>query len=105
MQLKHCWQEGDSADDLIRNKKNKIRYGASKMMEEGVIDENEYEYICAWVDNAPTKHYQPYLYIIPAAIIEKERVHHVSPMESARPWSEEYQIKDLASNEFDIIQF
>ena len=70
---------------------------------EGTISEEAKDEIIYIVDNTPFEYWRPLLYIIPSEFV-KDRVDLV-PIEKRAGLGNEYIIKDLKRNEFDIVEF
>ena len=55
------------------------------------------------IDSAGIELFRPLIYLIPSELV-KERILQVSVDDAANPLSTEYQVLDLESHEFEIIQ-
>ena len=88
---------------LIEKNKDGLHRGALHHLEIGTITNEEYARIIKMIDMSPITDYKPLLYIIPATPI-LAKIKRVEVEASANPLSVEYQILNLTSDEFDIIE-
>lgn len=96
-----------SSKDLHSNKidqnRTGLKKGAAKMLERGIIDENDFGRIIKIIDKASIEDFEPILYLIPENLVSsKLRV--VDVEDAANPLSSEFQIEELSKNEFEIIE-
>lgn len=96
-------ESGDLHSDKIRNNINGLRRAAVQKLANGDIDDEEFVKINLMIDKATPDLFKPLLYIIPKDLV-KTRINVVPITETAGILSEEFQIVDLATHEFEIIQ-
>ena len=93
----------DHHSSKIKENKAGLKKGAAKMLERGIIDENDFARILKIIDKSSIKEFSPILYLIPAEIV-KDKIKVVDVEEAANPLSSEYQIEELVDGEFEIIE-
>ncbi len=96
-------QGGDLHSSKIEGNKIGLKKGAGIHFAKGTISENEYASIIKMIDSADINDFRPLLYLIPKATVE-HKVIQVSVEECANPLSVEYQIENLSSDEFELIE-
>jgi hypothetical protein len=85
----------DDHSDFIERNRRGIKRGASIMLADGKIDDNQYQMINYWVDKATHIRFRPLLYLIPANMVTGK----------LNPLGPEYRIFDLEEGEFEIVEF
>lgn len=93
----------DCHSEKIRTTLIGLKKGASINKSKGVITDVEYDTIISIVDNANNKQLRPLLYVIPKALVEHKIVV-VDVKNAANPLGVEYQIPDLKTGEFEILE-
>jgi hypothetical protein len=102
--LNDCEYE-DTHSHLINNYKKTFRRLASSWLSNGIITDQDKEDILAMVNSTSWKIWRPQLYIISRSkIVPSSRLHLVPPAERAAR-GDEWQIKDLDSSEFEILEW
>jgi hypothetical protein len=94
----------DDHSDFIERNRRGIKRGASIMLADGKIDDNQYQMINYWVDKATHIRFRPLLYLIPANMVTG-KLKLVPLEETANPLGPEYRIFDLEEGEFEIVEF
>jgi|SRR6185437_3047887 len=97
-------KSSDMHSSKIKENKYGLIRGANYHLEIGTIDEEEYARIIRIIDKATIAEFRPLIYVIPSHLI-KDRLKEVEVDLIANPLSIEYQINDLTSEEFDLIEF
>ncbi len=97
-------KEGDLHSDKIKNNIIGLKKEAGIHYENKIINDNELALITKIIDTAQISDFRPLLYVIPTALVQG-KIRTVSVDKIANPLSIEYQIIDLKSNEFEIIEF
>lgn len=86
----------------IEKNKSGILKGAVKMFESWKITQDEKDDIILMINDADITDFTPVLYIIDQKLVNK-KIKTPSLIEKAGKFSDEYQIYDLLTNEFDVI--
>lgn len=94
----------DNHSSKIHQNRTGLIKGATIMLEKGVIDEDDYGRILKIIKTANFGQFTPLLYVIPKHLVEN-RIIRVDIESSANSLSTEFQIEDLSSEEFEIIEF
>jgi hypothetical protein len=94
----------DSHSSKIRENKSGLKKGAIIQRSLNLIDDADLVKITKIIDTAPMNYFRPLIYLIPKPAVQ-HKVIEVEVEISANPLSVEYQIIDLKSNEFEIIEF
>ncbi len=94
---------GDLHSDKIKGNKSGLMKGASIQLSNGIITEQDYLRIVKIIESALLKDFRPLVYVIPRSKVDAKIVS-VDVEDSANPLSIEYQIHDLKSSEFDVIE-
>ncbi len=94
---------GDLHSPKIEENRSGLKKGALLNFENGIISEIELARINKIIDTALIKDFRPLIYIIPFNGIKK-KINLVDVELTANPLSMEYQIPELKSSEFDIIE-
>jgi hypothetical protein len=81
-----------------------LEKGAAINVSKGKIDKEDYLRIQAIINKAERIQFKPLLYVIPYHAVEN-KIRKVSVEVAANPLGKEYQIDDLAAEEFHIIEF
>jgi len=102
--LKSEVDEQDYHSAKISSNKKGIKAGASIMLKNGKITDQEFGVIVDMVDKSSIRDFRPLIYLIPKEIVG-ERLEQVPVDQRANPLSVEYRILDLYNNEFEIIEF
>lgn len=102
--LKEDVTNSDLHSIKISENRNGLTKGALINFENGTITDIELARIQKIIKNAEINDFRPLVYIIPFNLI-KDKLKLVDVEEAANPLSIEYQITELMSNEFDIIEF
>jgi hypothetical protein len=88
----------------IDQNKTGLKKGAGKMLENGIIDENDFARIIKIIDKALINEFSPIIYLIPKHLVDN-KIKTVDDDDAANPLSSEFQIEELSMNEFEIIEF
>lgn len=81
-----------------------IKRGASIMLSEKKITQNQYQMILHMVKHAAPSDFRPLLYLIPAHLVESKLAEVPAKM-TANPLGVEYRIFDLMDGEFEVLEF
>ena len=95
-------RRNDTHSNQIERNKSGIKIGADAMLKAGIITQDERDDIILMVNEADITDFTPVLYIIDKNLINK-KIQKPSLIKKANKYSDEYQIYDLQSNEFDVI--
>jgi len=94
---------GDLHSAKIIENKTGLKKGAIINFESGNISEIELARINKIIDSALINEFRPLIYIIPSSMV-KTKLKLVDVELTANPLSMEYQVPELNTNEFDIIE-
>lgn len=100
--LEQIIKNDNHAVEIENNKKGILR-GAEEKLKQGIITEEQRQEIATRVAYARMEEFYPVIYIINKRAVKK-RLFKVNPSDAASEYSVEYIIKDLKSNEFEIIR-
>lgn len=98
-EIKKC----DKHSAKIEQNRLGLLKGVEAMFKSGVITKLDRDDIYIIIENAEIKHFTPLLYIIDQNRV-KRKMNAVPRKERANVISDEFIIKDLYTNEFDVIQ-
>jgi hypothetical protein len=101
--LKKVIDSRDRHSSKIQENKRGLKLGAAKQWEAGKITEEQFGQIIHIIDRAETVDFTPFIYLIRKDLVES-RVKEVDVRETANPFGQEFQIFDLESSEFEIIE-
>lgn len=88
---------------MVSQQKIGLRRGAQERYLDGVITESMRDDIIIIIDRSPLPEFKPLLYIMPFEKV-KYLIEPVNVVDRARPTSQEYIIKYLPGQLFDIIE-
>lgn len=92
----------DKDSSKIKANRMALKKGASIKLKDCIISEEQYGEIIDLIELAPLEDFKPYIYVIREDMV-RDRVRKVPVTETANPLGIEYQIHDLDSGEFEII--
>lgn len=101
------WEDCDKEDThshVIRSHRRTFRALATDWFSAGRITEAQRNEILATVKSSSWKIWRPVLYVIPRAPIEAASRLNVVPLGKRAAYGGEYQIEDLHTTEFDIVE-
>jgi len=101
--LKEDIDSKDLHSSKIKENRAGLKKGATIMLENNLIDENDYARIIKIIDIADVTSFTPLLYIIPSHLVDN-RIEVVDVENLANPLSSEFQIKDLEKQNFEILE-
>lgn len=97
-------RRGDNHSSKIIQNKDGIKRGAEFKCKNGIITEGEKNAIIQIVDNSRLLDFKPLIYVIPYEKVESQ-LESVKIADRAHPLSDEFIIRELKREDFDIISF
>lgn len=95
-------QLDDHHSSKIQQNRLGLLHGIEMRYSQGIIDKIQRDDLISIANNANISYFRPLIYVIPYQRVKK-KILHVSYRDKASPFSTEYKIENLLSNEFDII--